>query len=462
MKKINFLKIFAISTALLIIACEKASLTNSNSDFSLYTEENAFISSEKAQHVATQFATNLFSNSVTKSGPSIIKEMVNISSDTGEPLMYIINYVPEGFVIVGASKDYYPILAYSENGFYSVEDTDSPVNIFWLNETKNTISKSKYFPNSIKIAMRYLWLNYSDKAIRCTTNNPATKAYGNNDPMEAQFQARIAELKEELGGAVTFYRLSEIGMTEFPDTPGAYMHYCQMAQEAGSPLEYTIIGLCGGSLTKTTGPLLTTQWRQDFGFNLLCANYPEPAGCGPIAIAQIMKFHKYPTSYNWTAMPNNTASYETQILIRDIQNLSTDSASASKIINTFEHFGYSTSISMYSEDATIDEIVNDNQPFIMQGWTENDLGHSWVCDGVQRTYNTSGYFIEFYIDGEYCSLEFAPSKDDVVYVSSPVSYYFHQNWGWGPGGGNGWYSPNDVSTRNGNFNISRQSIYISK
>jgi len=69
-------------------------------------------------------------------------------------------------------------------------------------------------------------------------------------------------------------------------------------------------------------PLLSTTWHQGCVFNSLlkaeseigCTNLPCDrvyAGCVPIAMAQVMKYYKYPSTYNWGLMPNASGSSET-------------------------------------------------------------------------------------------------------------------------------------------------------
>ncbi|WP_394332158.1 C10 family peptidase [Anditalea andensis] len=45
-----------------------------------------------------------------------------------------------------------------------------------------------------------------------------------------------------------------------------------------------------------------------------------PAGCVATAVDQIMKYHKFPNTYNRDAMPNHSGSAATSILMRNIGN----------------------------------------------------------------------------------------------------------------------------------------------
>ena len=70
--------------------------------------------------------------------------------------------------------------------------------------------------------------------------------------------------------------------------------------------------------------LLQTQWSQGCGYNNLMpyCNDPDIAirrllDKVATAMAQVMKYHNYPTNYNWANMPNSVTS-SSSWLYRDI------------------------------------------------------------------------------------------------------------------------------------------------
>lgn len=464
MKKILFFSLTVVA-AITLASCEKAAINNSPYDPPPVSPEiKTAVSVEKAQSVASHFIASQ-AQSFTKNSEISVKNIDEIKSDNGRTLMYIINYAPEGFVIVSATKDYYPILAFSDKGNYSVEKSEI-ANHIWLDKTKIAVTQSADLSDSIKLGMRTLWSSYSEGVAAKANGNAVTKAPGWDElsPMEQVFQLRIAELQAELGDGFHFHRLSDIfELGEFPDDYGAYLHYCQMARDVESPLEYTIVGISGGTTTNTVGPLLTTQWQQQLNFNFECDNYPEDAGCAPIAIAQVMRFHEYPSTYAWTDMHDFLAVPPTQILIRDIQRKSGKTSNEIKIESTFEYFGYNANRNSHNKQSVKNEIFQNRPVTMVGGPSDGGEGHAWVCDGAKETYSVSGYFIEFYVRGEYTSLEFAPSIENSVNVSSPSTYHFHHNWGLSANSEpNGWYLEDDVSTAIGNFTYDRTDIYVSK
>jgi len=186
------------------------------------------------------------------------------------------------------------------------------------------------------------------------------------------------------------------------------------------------------------------------------------AGCVPIAIAQVMKFHQYPISYNWSSMPNNYGTTTTASLIKDIHNSITinvfgneipaisydcDGTGVDKDYNTsgvFKNkFGYSSASQAGYNYETVKQQLRLTRPVILgggrkSGWwifsTYKD-GHMWVCDGFRRSF----------IWSEDCSMGWG-------YL------YLHMNWGWG-GYENGWYAFNNFNPDTYTFNYQVKMVY---
>jgi len=189
--------------------------------------------------------------------------------------------------------------------------------------------------------------------------------------------------------------------------------------------------------SKTYGPLMTTTWGQGCGYNTLlqggclynCGHVPT--GCVATAMAQVMKYHNFPLSYNWSAMPNAYGSSETARLMKDIGasvgmvygcegSGAYGTAIAPAFVNTF---GYSTpqyinyAGSVNAGNVVVSEFA-ENRPVIFTGVDYSfhpAVGHAWVSDGS--------------IDQFYCD-------------SGNSFLYFHMNWGWSSPNANGWFSFN--------------------
>ena len=223
-------------------------------------------------------------------------------------------------------------------------------------------------------------------------------------------------------------------------------------------------------------PLTTSKWNQDCYYNAYCpedldvtgeigGSYDNhvPNGCVSVAMAQVMYYHRYPNSgtssfsyvspygrltanfananYDYNAMSDVATGYSDALALlishcgisvemdygADGSGSQTDKARTSLV----GYFNYSSSSKYekretYNDTLWLEKIVQnlDNRlPIIYSGRKANaDAGHCWVCDGYDLT-------------------------EDTVML--------HFNWGWGPSGGNGWYSLPAV----GGFTIGEAAIF---
>lgn len=207
--------------------------------------------------------------------------------------------------------------------------------------------------------------------------------------------------------------------------------------------------------------LLSTTWKQGSPFNDWCPyrrkfilfgpQQRAPAGCVPVAIAQIMAYHEYPNySYNdvsidWKALKNiNPESPEKA----DI-SVKTMAAALLKSIgdHCLVYYAYGGSFGLPSqardylrkigyknvykhEGKSMDEIytmLKNRKPVFIAGLAQNLLkggGHAWVIDGyrnMERNVIISG------------------NDGSILRTEVESKYYLHCNFGWG-GAGNGYYT----------------------
>lgn len=191
--------------------------------------------------------------------------------------------------------------------------------------------------------------------------------------------------------------------------------------------------------TTPVAPLLPTRWDQEAPYNNECpvalsANAHAATGCMTTAIAQIMRFHKWPTkgfgshemeakvgqrtehvernyyntTYNWDAMPLSKNSYtpeganEVAKLMMDVAvALGTEFNSVSSAVHItvipmlLSYFNYDPSAEMlFLKDMTTEKfnsiLIGDLQagrPVYFTGGPTNS-GHAFVCDG----YDGEGLF----------------------------------------------------------------------
>jgi hypothetical protein len=217
----------------------------------------------------------------------------------------------------------------------------------------------------------------------------------------------------------------------------------------------------------TKWPLLTTTWGQGYGYNnytpnLGCSNYSNgnaPAGCVATATAQIMKYHQWPLSYNWSSMQNDYGSDLTSQLMVDIgsnvnMNYGCDGSGTKSFRAMYAltgAFGYSNALyGNYNHNTVLSEL-SQNKPVILGGgekvyWAGLIAyygdGHAWVADG--------------YIHGFECFY------DQNGYVDGGYGYLLiHMNWGWGYNYRhlNGFFGFNNFAVDGDSYNYKRKMIY---
>ncbi len=197
------------------------------------------------------------------------------------------------------------------------------------------------------------------------------------------------------------------------------------------------------------GPLLTTAWHQSWPYNYFCPTYVDslgntrncPAGCGPVAMGQILAHYRYPVSYdgynfNWDEirrgnieMPNDTCKARLIRLIGLVCNSSygenVTSTYLSNIRSAFQQMGYSVSQIVSNGSGTRQNVKSNttyNSPLLFYGYnTAEDEGHFWVVDGYQSTKQQTIYYYAYYPYPEYKT------------VTNSETVYYSCNFGWGTG-----------------------------
>ena len=489
---IKFKKPFALlSMTLFLFACNKEVnqpfVEELSPEIIPMVENGTFVSISKATDIAEAFFGSLSSSPATKSNYRISSTETIRDSKNGEnPMMYVVNYADGGFVIVGATKEYYPVLAYSEKNSFVYNENIGGL-VIWMEETKEAIRHCEALDEEAKTGIETMWNQYE------FTGNvfvPDVKTKATTEQMNAFMARRVAIGNLNLGYATcSLEEAWNQGMGIFPDSQGAYDFFSSIAGSLGSPLECTMFGV-RDTYTNQVGPLLSTDWHQYIPFNLLCPLRPDGhryAGCVAVAMAQIMKFHGHPSQYNWNNMPdtpNDTTiqwydssqpNPDTPQLMADI-GIAVDmdyfdpEGAAAKDINAknaFQNvFGYNATIAAYDAGVVLQNIQFWKRPVYMSGEDINTgAGHAWVCDGAKQVIIAKQYFIEFLVGspGSYNYVEHydAPTLYTPQTMPGPVSTtnYFHMKWG--EGVSDAWYLGNNASMGYyGTYQDNRWNIYV--
>ncbi len=187
--------------------------------------------------------------------------------------------------------------------------------------------------------------------------------------------------------------------------------------------------------TEAVGKMISTTWSQGKYYNAQCPQNNcdrndgrALVGCVAVAVAQIMRYHKYPAkgtgqknhislkqtltvnfganSYDWNAMPDQLTNYNAEVakilyhvgvaceMGYGCGGSSTYSAKAREAF--VNYFGYANTAKLVNKNNYTGNWENDlkkeidaNRPVYYSGLTpDNKSGHAFVCDG----YDNAGMF----------------------------------------------------------------------
>lgn len=281
------------------------------------------------------------------------------------------------------------------------------------------------------------------------TDNRATDVYAmSND----------GEFNLENEGSIYFMELAEAYLNE--EINNASSNESQISTTSlepipppdGGPEMYVIVEFNGkeyywNSITTQTTPfyLLETNWHQRNPYRHFCftdEGEDAVAGCTPIAMAQIMAYHKRPESFNghyylWDFLTETSTISETSWLVDNVGYLVHDIGENAETaygttlslttdlnaLNTFRNFGYTASLVNNYNFSEIRTSLDNSNPVYISGKTAQSgiYGHSWVLDG---------YYIKTTID-EYYDIETLEKE----LTNTTYTHYLHCNWGYTSGNG---------------------------
>jgi len=463
--KTNLFKVVALlCLSLLFFACGKENEITINQELQaeefLALENPTFVSMTKAADIASAFFGQLKNDPFTKSeSRTVSTKVIRDSKNQNAPSMYVVNYESGGFVIVGATKDYYPILAYSENNSFELNENIEEMNgiAIWLEETQEDIRKSEAFDEITKTEMRSLWRKYEP------ITNEITSGVKTKVPTPEQDDARDYRISQLNSLGYTVYSLSSAYANGLI-TLNQYDNWGAVGNVLGTP-DYTLVATGSNENFTYVGPLLQTAWAQWSPFNSyvpLISGQDPPLGCVAVAVGQLMAYHGWPNYYNWGTMlsqgGNSTVTqsflYNVALDVNMVFGLDGSSAYDSNARDALKNtYGYSSTISMIDHNSSTVRAqlsLNPPQPVYMRGERYDQvkkkyIGHAWVCDGHNSSTYSDFYFVEFLLgsSGSYYyssknNIEPAPSLQSPAVYNTLTIHEYSMNWGH-EGNYNGWF-----------------------
>lgn len=283
-----------------------------------------------AQKVALLYdpACNVKVNKTRSIGTTRIKDAFSICDSLNCPIMHVVNY-EKGFVVVSAKKNLPPILAYSEDGYIDEKNMILPVS--WIKLMKD-------YQNIAKIGMKSPEWTQFEKKHTFSSKTASTRSFSIADWRDETINdidvGRIGQenrLQDAIapGTNVSDYYLDgkEVITLEEAIERGYQIenlidiqnylfekNHAMIFEDLNMPLVYV---RNYSTQTQQKGPVLKTQWHQDFPYNRYCPEfdpndpYHNPAGCIPVAIAQVMNYFKYPSDYvDWSKIETEESGLE--------------------------------------------------------------------------------------------------------------------------------------------------------
>jgi hypothetical protein len=417
-KSLKFGLLFAL-TVMVLSGCNKNAdilfdNTNENNGRThVISTENKewFIDLKEAQSLSDQFldwkqGVEMRSSEKDKilKNTSVIKsKRKSKNGRTGnDTLMYIFNYT-KGFAIVSATKEVYPILAYSDEGFFDENDSTNLGPIIWLDYMKKDIE------------------NIMEDTTKNTDilNVYNSLSFSGNEETDVLLRAAIY-----INEIRNYKKVGPLLTTEW---------------HQGYPYDY-------------------------YNCTLFPSGRKAPSGCVPVAIAQVVNYYKILSGINidWTAIGNGNCdaiSYLINVIGGYIGMTYTEEYAypnlcfpnifcyRDRIVNYLKDRGYNAAfVDLGSQNPVV-------CPAIYEGFTENFIGstnwfggHWWVMDGYESYDVYRGWFEEK-LDSPPQFQKIGPQVGVQPGESTCYSVLLlHFNWGQENTKSNGWYGVNNSYT----------------
>ncbi len=386
-----------------------------------------------------------------------------------EETLYVVNFLPNnGFLVLSSSKNCYPILAHSEKGRFDIENIEGGLSD-WKDKAFEAMSYlNSHQSDSTAIKARSLWQRYENHDITETLKSDIeklkSKSRGDNMSMPTDEEMKVlVKLYSDSVNHWNFlpdarvFTLDEFEMrhSEYAEEIDNWAKSIIYYEYQGAYKELTFVVERSIAEPCSIGLLFDAQWGQTGGrknsnsvaFNEYCPlidSIRAKAGCGPVAIGQLMYYHKWPQKYNWSAMEPYFATQESAKLLLDIALMADvtfgkDATGISEkgIADALTGNGYSNNyISTSSLESYVRSNIKDGLPVIMLSDVERNDGkggyHAWIISGYQYYENYSTTEIWTFPDYRTFSMMYSNAE----YTSSREGYFC--NWGWN-GTSNGWY-----------------------
>lgn len=378
----------------------------------------------------------------SRSTVATVRDVLTIKNDDGTPSMYVVRYADnQGYVIVSAYKDYMPVMAHSATGTFEL-DSDNQGLKMWIENQKYISANRASLPDSVRAQFRMEWEQYD----YLEQNIDALASSRGTAEVNALLSSQINEWRRE---GCTVYSVNQFSQTaEFHNLPAEVQEKFLTLPNGygntnyGDVLDFSFAVKRSGDVGPRVQPMIQTRWLQAFGFNdavpsVGTSSHPK-LGCTTIAAGQIMKYHEYPNTFDWSLMLPTSATdasrqflYELACRIGVEFGINESPGTNAGVVSALKSYGYANAQDKrHDKNNVIDNLLR-GWPVYMSGqYDKEEHGHAWICDG---------YYAEAYISRwelwtlEYCSPYKDPEKllhlYDYTIDARSYAPMFHVVWG---------------------------------
>lgn len=452
-----------ITMAVALMACSQQNeieiLTESFETDNIIVSESQVVTPELAASVALS-TRGISSTSRNGSTESISNIKIVRNEKSGNPAFYAVNFADsKGYVLISSSQNYTPVLAKVESGTF--DEATIPDNMrYYLEGYKLAIEASNEAPeDSIKV-YRMQWEKYLGN------NEPIKKYNSRTISPEAQYFIEDSQWKwNRLGYKWTSLAENTLNLDFFEEI-------VDMVRDSRPDID---LGTCfiiwrDVQFQNIINNLVSSKWAQGSPYNSMIEN-GCPAGCTPVAMGQLMRYHKKPSTFNWSAMADSYSSgasaTDVAYLLKDIGEKSkttytatASSTTSSNALNALKGYGYSNAKQISHNLNTIYTEIEKKRPVIGFGQEKTTLtGHTWLYTGFDYTYVTYRYFL-YVLSGNSASTYTWDETELSTNYLDPREFFDYTinlcyiNWGWG-GYGDGWYYSPNFTVDNKSYTVNR-------
>lgn len=423
----NTKKALLIVSAVALLSCQKdmdipAPIVDSIQEVALpkIDKESTTLTADDAIKVASLY---LHRNIRTKSEVmNSVIGVIPIKSENGDVCIFAVNY-DDGYALISATKEFYPILAIIDHGTYTGKGTG----------TGHDLMVDEYI-TAIEAAIKG----------EITIEDDSWSIY-EDIPFESPVKTKVSDEYYEVVNQYTgewyqagynIYYLNE-KPENMPDD--MYAEFCDYASDYDrrdhNYMSCSFIIEDNYTDARFIGSLCETQWGQKLPYNSSLSS-PLPLGCTTVAAGQIMNYLQYPTRYQWSSFFRDTdLLYDFLAELRgNIGVSNTGGADIDDVRSTLiNDYGFNASNNwsvnkVNHGEGNITLSLDNNIPVYMSGVDQySNKGHAWVCDGYSYVADYTRYSL-FVIpmDDEITWLKEIESRE--IYRGSTC--LFHMNWGW--------------------------------